>query len=84
MLGLEVTPRIPFSKSFFKVVRAGFSSPRKKLINNLGRFFKTDREKLEKILIDLQIDPKARALNLSIENWTDLAKILVDKRTLGI
>ena len=58
---------------FFKIVKAGFSQPRKQLINNLNNL-KKDKEKTKEWLMNNNIKPEQRAETLSIENWTSLLK----------
>jgi len=60
---------------FFRIVRAGFSSPRKQLANNLSRILKIDMEKTKKWLKDAGIDPKRRAETLSVKEWLLLANM---------
>jgi len=61
---------------FFSLIRAGFSSPRKYLLNNL---FKNgmikDKKQGEKFFKKLSLDFKIRAQELSLENWIELTKI---------
>jgi len=74
-------PKIDTEK-FFKLVKAGFSSKRKFLISNLSREFplkagqpwaeKIKKEKLKTLLEELNINPKVRAENLSIDDWTKI------------
>jgi len=64
------------SRRFFKVVRAGFSHPRKQLINNLSESLKIERGKIKNWLLKNNIHPERRAETLSIENWLLLAKSL--------
>jgi len=59
---------------FFKIVKAGFSQPRKQLINNLYRGLKTDKEKAEKWLLKNKIQPSRRAETLNIEDWVKLTQ----------
>ena len=59
-------------KLFSKIVRAGFSQPRKQLINNFSRFLDLSREKVEKWLKENKIQPIRRAESLTVENWIDL------------
>jgi len=59
---------------FFKVVRAGFSQPRKQLINNLKGGLKIKREMAENWLLKNNIQPTQRAETLTVENWISLAK----------
>ncbi len=59
---------------FFKVVKAGFSQPRKQLGNNLSKSLKKDREVINKWLVQNRIDPQQRAETLNIKDWITLAK----------
>lgn len=65
-------------KLFFKVVRAGFSSPRKKLINNLSQGLKVSKEKLEEAFKTVNIYKDIRAENLAIEDWIKLKNTLLN------
>ena len=47
-------------REFFKIVKSGFSNPRKQLGNNLPK----------ELLLKAGIDPKRRAETLSVEEWT--------------
>lgn len=62
--------------AFFAAVKAGFSQPRKQLLNNLSKKLKVPREKLISIFKDLNISEKARAENLSLKQWQNLASYL--------
>ena len=62
--------------SVFSLARAGFTQRRKKLRNSLGPIFgKAAGEALEAA----GIDPSARAQELSIEEWEELARIWARK-----
>jgi len=61
-------------EKFFKIVRAGFSQPRKQLINNLSKGLKIDKEKIKTWLLKNNIQPKQRAETLSIKDWLNLTK----------
>lgn len=61
-------------KRFFEVVKMGFAHKRKLLMSNLRDF--GDKEKLEKIFEKIKINKKARAENLSIEEWGGIVKEL--------
>lgn len=60
---------------FFRVVKSGFSSPRKKLLNNLATSLKIEKEFLQNCFRELKLDENIRAQNLSIDQW----KILRDR-----
>jgi len=61
---------------FFKIVKAGFSQPRKQLGNNLSKMLKLDKQKIREILLQSGIDPKRRAEALEINDWLKLIKLL--------
>jgi len=56
-------------KKFFKLVKAGFSSPRKQLINNLSQNLSVNKEEIKKALTECNLNIQARAENLSIKDW---------------
>ncbi len=65
------------AKRFFTVVRAGFTSPRKKLANNLMKAFGIEnRRKIEKILIKTGVRADCRSQDLSVDNWRKLTSLL--------
>jgi 16S rRNA (adenine1518-N6/adenine1519-N6)-dimethyltransferase len=53
--------------SFFKLIKKGFSNPRKQLINNLAQLI--EKEKIKKIFKNLKIDPQIRAEDLNLKDW---------------
>jgi 16S rRNA (adenine1518-N6/adenine1519-N6)-dimethyltransferase len=65
---------------FFKIVRAGFSHPRKQLANNLTKELalrqpnglKLKKEKINLWLLKNNIVPSQRAESLSLEDWLNL------------
>jgi 16S rRNA (adenine1518-N6/adenine1519-N6)-dimethyltransferase len=59
---------------FFKVIKAGFSQPRKQLLNNLARGLKIGKEETKSWLLQNNIQPSQRAETLSMENWLSLTK----------
>jgi 16S rRNA (adenine1518-N6/adenine1519-N6)-dimethyltransferase len=76
---IRIIPRpIPFSKglveNFFKIVKAGFSHPRKQLLNNLSQELKLKKKEVEDWLLKEKIQPNQRAETLSLEDWLSLTK----------
>lgn len=63
-----------FEEMFFKIVKAGFSAPRKMLLGNLSKKLNTPREKIAEIFKKIGINEKARAENLNISDWQKLAE----------
>ena len=60
-------------KKLMRIVKIGFSSKRKQLQNNLSAGLKISRDEVKKILVDLGLDEKIRAQDLSVENWVKLS-----------
>ena len=56
------------------LVRCGFSSRRKMLVNNLMNVFKLSRAQAEAALIDAGIETTVRGENLSAEDYVNLAE----------
>jgi len=63
---------------FFKIVKAGFSQPRKQLINNLSNLelnrVKLNKEKTREWLLKNNIQPSQRAETLTVDDWIKLTK----------
>jgi 16S rRNA (adenine1518-N6/adenine1519-N6)-dimethyltransferase len=57
--------------SYFKLVKAGFSSKRKKLSSNLKSVLENPKD----VMLRVGIDENARAEDVSFEKWCELAKI---------
>ena len=60
-------------KEFFRVVKAGFSAPRKKLSSSLAGGLGVSKEVARKILLQSDINPELRAEGLALEDWYRLA-----------
>ena len=59
---------------FFKIVRAGFSQPRKQIVNNLSNGLKWGKEDIKGWLLKNNIKPSLRPENLTPVDWQNLAK----------
>ncbi len=64
------------SESFFKLVRAGFSAPRKQLANNLSKQLKISQEQIKKALTQCGLPLQVRAERLSVADWQQLKDYL--------
>jgi 16S rRNA (adenine1518-N6/adenine1519-N6)-dimethyltransferase len=64
-------------EAFFAATKAGFSQPRKQLLNNLSKKLGVPKEKLISIFKNLGISERARAENLSINQWLKLTSELI-------
>jgi len=86
---IKITPKnVPIGDTdlFFKIVKAGFSQPRKQLSNNLSRLnfssknlsgqakqLKYDKKKAKEWLLENGVEPSRRAETLSLREWMKLA-----------
>ena len=61
-----------YYKKLFKIIKIGFSSKRKKLINNLSVGLHVDKRESESILQKAEINLNTRAQELSLEEWKKL------------
>ncbi len=61
-----------FFKKIFQMIRIGFSSPRKMLINNLANGLEVDKKFLIKIFKQLDISLNSRAENFDLKDWEKL------------
>lgn len=61
---------------FFKLIKAGFSSPRKQLISNLSKNLQIERELLENMFSICNIPSKSRAEDLKLQTWISIIPLL--------
>lgn len=66
-------PRIN-TNLFFKIVKTGFSQPRKQLVNNLSKVLELDKEGVKEWLLKNKIKPSQRAETLTIKDWIKLTR----------
>jgi len=59
---------------FFKIVKAGFSQPRKQLVNNLSKMLKLTKEEVKRWLSNNRIKPTQRAETLKLQDWIKLTR----------
>lgn len=80
VIRLDVKPEraLPAAEEqrMFKIIAAGFSQRRKQLANPLSAAFATDKTTLCEIFASLGIKPTARAEELSLDDYKNLAKAL--------
>ena len=63
--------------AFFAAAKAGFSQPRKQLIGNLVKKLNIPKEKILSAFKKIDIPERARAENLSLDQWISLASLLI-------
>lgn len=80
VIRLDVKPEraLPAAEEqrMFRIIAAGFSQRRKQLANPLSAAFATDKTTLCEIFASLGIKPTARAEELSLDDYKNLAKAL--------
>ncbi len=64
-----------FNQRFFRIVKDGFSQPRKQLANNLSNSLKLNKEQIKLWLFKNNIQPSQRAETLTIKDWFKLTKM---------
>lgn len=82
---IDVYPRpalaLDDTESFFKVVRAGFSAPRKQLRNTLAQGLVIRAEEALALLEMAGVDPSRRPATLSLEEWGALYRSVQERGT---
>jgi 16S rRNA (adenine1518-N6/adenine1519-N6)-dimethyltransferase len=75
-LDLMPEPLVPLGEreGFFKVLRAGFSAPRKQLRNTLAQGLGMEPAAIVAALESADIDPSRRPQELSVEEWVRLKR----------
>tara|TARA_B100000029_G_C17384593_1_gene891058 strand:- start:81 stop:878 length:798 start_codon:yes stop_codon:yes gene_type:complete len=60
------------TNNFFKFVKSGFNSPRKKISNSLSFGLSVPKEKIIELLKNSNVNPDSRPSLLTINDWVDL------------
>lgn len=60
------------TKLFFRIVKAGFGEKRKTLLNSLSAGLHVTKPIIQELMESVDIDPRLRAQNLSLEQWHTL------------
>ena len=67
-----------FTKKFFQILKAGFSQPRKKIINNFVKKLNLGKEEVKKWLEKNKIQSDQRPQTLTLNDWLNLTKDFSD------
>jgi len=65
--------------TFFKIIKAGFSHPRKQLAGNLSQSLNMQKEIIKQRLLENDVNPTQRAETLRLEDWLRLTKTFDQK-----
>lgn len=63
---------------FFRILKAGFSQPRKMLRNTLASGLSAPAVDVQSLLLGVGIDPRRRPQTLSVDEWIRLSQAAVD------
>ena len=66
-------------KEFFRIVKAGFATKRKKIAKSLSANLAISKEQTAEILEKCKISPDLRAQDLNIEEWLKISKVFFNK-----
>jgi len=80
VIRLDVLPqpavRVLDERTFFQVVKGAFSQRRKTLVNTLSAYFSMGKPQVQELLAELKIPPTARAEELRLEQFGQIADAL--------
>lgn len=82
-ISLYPRPILPVADaaSFFELVRAGFTAPRKQIINSLAQGLKWIKEEVSVLLERANISPQRRSETLALEEWATLWQAFIEVKT---
>ena len=80
-IDVHLQPPVPVTdeKSFFEVVRAGFTQPRKQIANSLAQGSGLSKAEVRTRLEKAGVAPERRAETLTLEEWAKLWQVFQEK-----
>lgn len=80
-LKTSLAPSLPKEEKewILRLVRIGFASRRKTLVNNLVAGLRLEKKVAEEALAKIGQNPKVRPQDLSVEDWGKLSELLIEK-----
>lgn len=69
-------------KAFFRLVKIGFSARRKTLLNSIANGMRVNKEVVEELLKETNIDPNTRPQMLDLDAWHQIYKICLAKKLI--
>ena len=76
----ETSVKVESEKMLFNVIKLAFAQKRKTLLNALTNGKLANKEEVEKMLIDLNLDLKIRGEKLSLQDFARIADYMEEKR----
>jgi len=84
ILRIDVYPQPPVpvtdAKTFFEVVRSGFTQPRKQIANSFSQGTALPKEEVRVLLAKAGVDPQRRAETLTLEEWAKLWQVFQERQ----
>lgn len=82
-IDVHLQPPVPVTdeKSFFEVVRAGFTQPRKQIANSLAQGSGLSKAEVRTRLEKAGVAPERRAETLTLEEWAKLWQVFQERKT---
>jgi 16S rRNA (adenine1518-N6/adenine1519-N6)-dimethyltransferase len=82
-IDVHLKPPVPVTdeKSFFEVVRAGFTQPRKQIANSLAQGSGLSKAEVRTRLEKAGVAPERRAETLTLEEWAKLWQVFQERKT---
>lgn len=69
-------------KKFFRLVKAGFASRRKTLLNSLSGGLRISKAETGELLKEARVDPGLRPQSLSLPGWHDVYQVAMKRKVL--
>ena len=63
-------------EDYFRLIKIGFSSRRKTILNNLSSGYKLPKDQIKILLVKAEIDPTRRAQTLAQTEWKKLYYVI--------
>ena len=79
-IDLRPKPLVADEAGFFNLVRAGFTAPRKQIVNSLAQGLGVPKTDVLSLLLPAGIMPKRRAETLTLEEWAQLLRMTKGKK----
>lgn len=83
VIRLDIDPKrkLPENEErmMFRLIRAGFSQRRKQLANPLSSELRAEKAEIAQLLADAGIKPTARAEELQLSDYQNLARIAIQR-----
>ena len=67
---------------FFRIVKFGYSSRRKTILNSLASGLRIDKQATKEVLNEAKVDTNARPQTLSLDEWHDIYEVCLTRKLI--